>query len=276
MTFQDQTTQQDPNGQASNVVDTGNGILVGVQPAQPRQAGDWNGQQPAQQGNGQQAPQQQVFTAEQVEAFRQQEKDKLYPQMQEMSAQLRALQEEREAEKTERQRLADEAEQARQAKEESEMDLRALMEKRDEEFRSQLEERDRRYEADRAVFDQERRLAEIQEYRRQRIEQEQEYLLPEIRDFVAGNTPEEIDQSIEYIKERSQIIASNFAAAAQQQQQPFRGGAMPSVPPVGPMEQQPSYEQMSPQAIAEMDMDTYKRYRPTLLQAASQSRRRGQ
>jgi len=51
---------------------------------------------------------------------------------------------------------------------------------------------------------------------------------------------------------------------------------MPSVPPVGPMEQQPSYEQMSPQAIAEMDMDTYKRYRPTLLQAASQSRRRGQ
>jgi hypothetical protein len=274
MTFQDQGTQQPPQ----EVVDTGNGILVGVQPAQPRQASDWTGQQPQQQqGNGQQPPQQQVFTAEQVEAFRQQEKDKLYPELQNMSAQLRALQEERDQEKAERQRLADEAEQARLAKEESELDLRTLMEKRDAEFREQLEERDRRYEADRAVFEQERRLGEIQEYRRQRIEQEQEYLLPEIRDFVAGSTPEEIDQSIEYIKERSQIIASNFAAAAQQQQQPFRGGAMPSVPPVGPMEQLPSYEQMSPDVIAAMDMDTYKRYRPQLLQATNPNRnRRGQ
>ena len=273
MTFQDQ--QQPPPQE--QVADTGNGFLVGVDPAQPRRAAEWGQQQQPEQ---QQAPQQQVFTAEEVEAFRQQEKDKLYPQIAEMSAQLKELKEAREAEQAERQRLADEAEAARKEKEESEMDLRALMEKRDAEFQAALEERDRRYEADRAVFEQERRLGEVHEYRRQRVEQEQEYLLPELREFVTGNSPEEIDQSIEFIKERSVQIISNFAAAAQQTQaqQPFRGGtAMPSVPPVGPMEQLPSYEQLTPDVIAAMDMDTYKRYRPQLLQATNPNRqRRGQ
>ena len=37
---------------------------------------------------------------------------------------------------------------------------------------------------------------------------------------------------------------------------------MPSVPPVGPMEQLPSYETVVARDIAAMDMDTYKRYRP--------------
>lgn len=158
------------------------------------------------------------------------------------------------------------------------MDLRALLEKRDQEWQSRFEEQQQRWEADRAVFEKERLLGEVQEYRRQRIEQEQEYLLPELREFVTGNSPDEIDQSIEFIKERSLQIVSNFAAAAQQTQQPFRGGtAMPSVPPVGPLEQLPSYEQLTPDVIAGMDMDTYKRHRPQLLQAASQQqRRRGQ
>ena len=275
MTYQDNAAQQPPPQQQEGVVDTGSGFLVGVDPAQPRRAADWTGQpqQYPQPQNGQQ--QERVFTAEEVEAFRQQEKDKLYPQMQEMSQQLRELREAREAELAERQRLADEAEAARKEKEESEMDLRGLMEKRDEEFRQQLEERDRRYEADRAVFEQERRLTEVMEYRRQRIEQEQEYIDPALRDMVVGNTIEEVDQSIEFIKERSAIIASNYAAALQQQQ-PFRGGAMPSVPPVGPMEQLPSYEQLRPEDISGMDMDTYKRYRTQLLQATNPNRRRGQ
>ena len=68
--------------------------------------------------------------------------------------------------------------------------------------------------------------------------------------MIAGNSIEEVDASIEFIKERSAAIAANYAAAAAQQQQPFRSGtAMPSVPPVGPMEQLPSYEQLTPEDI---------------------------
>lgn len=272
MTFQDSTTQQQPN---PSVVDTGNGFLVGVDPAQPRQANEWTGNQPPQQQQPPQQPQERMFTADEVEAFRQQEKDKLYGRLDEMGTQLKSVLEERESERAERARLAEEAETARQAKEESEMDLRALIEKRDEEWRARFEESEQRSAAERAIFDQERRLTELGEYRRARVEQEQEYILPDLRDFVGGNSIEEIDASIEVIKQRSEVISANFAAAAAQQQQPFRAGAMPSVPPVGPLEQLPSYEQLSPEQIEAMDMDTYKRHRPQLLQAASQQQRRG-
>jgi hypothetical protein len=75
------------------------------------------------------------------------------------------------------------------------------------------------------------------------------------------------------MKPRSEALFANMAAA--QQPQPFRGAAMPSVPPVGPMEQLPSYEQLTPDDIKGMDMDTYKRYRQQLLQATSPNRQRG-
>lgn len=264
------TYTQQPTGQPQNgVADTGSGFLTGVQPAaRPVPTGQVIEQQPPQQ----QQPPQGRFSEEDIERARQQEKDKLYPRLEEMSTQLRSLQEQREAEQAERQRLAEEAEQARLAKEESEMDLRALMDKRDQEYRSQLEERDRRYEADRAVFEQERRLAEVTNYRRDRLEQEQEFIIPELREFVAGSSPEEIDASIEAMKARTEAIVANFV---QQQPPPvpFRGAAMPSAPPVGPMEQLPSYETLSPQDIAGMDMKTYERHRDQLLRAASQQRR---
>ena len=259
----------------STVVDTGQGILVGVQPAQPRMANDFTGQsQPQQQ---QPPPQQPYFTAEDIERARQQEKEKLYPRIEEMSTQLRSLQEERQAEAAERQRLAEEAEAARRAQEEQEMDLRTLMEKREQEWQAQLEERDRRYEQDRAIFEKERQFAEVQSYLRDRLEQEQEYILPELREFVQGSTPEEIDQSIDFIKARSEMIVQQFAAAAQMQaqQQPFRGAAMPSVPPVGPMEQLPSDQPLTPEFLSGMDMKTYERHRDQLLRLANPTQRRG-
>ena len=64
------------------------------------------------------------FTEEDIERARQQEKDKLYPRLEEMEDAAQELQAEREAEQAERQRLADEAEQARRAKEEGEMEVR--------------------------------------------------------------------------------------------------------------------------------------------------------
>lgn len=265
-----QTQQPPTNYSTGQVGESANGFLTGVQPAAHPQTIQQPQQQPMQQGSV--APNLR-FSEEDIEKARQQEKDKLYPRLEEMGTQLRTLQEAREAEQAERQRLADEAEAARLAKEESEMDLRGLIEKRDAEYKAALEERDRRYDADRAVFEQERRLAEVTTYRRDRLEQEQEFIIPELREFVGGDTPEAIDMSIEAMKARTDAIVANFTAQ-QPPPVPFRGAAMPSTPPVGPMEQLPSYEQLSPQDIAGMDMDTYKRYRDQLLRATNP--RRGQ
>ena len=260
-------------------VDTGQGVLVGVQPSSYSQQ---VGQQPqgVPPGQGYQQTGQNVvsnarWTDADIERARQEEKEKLYPRIEEMGGQLKELQEQRQAEAAERQRLAEEATAAQRAKEEQEMDLRALMEKRDAEWQSRFQETEARYAADRAVFEQERRLQEVTSYRQARIEQESEYLLPQLRKYITGDTPEEIDAAIEAAKAETDEIFSNFTAASQQQQ-PFRGAAMPSVPPVGPMEQLPSYETLTPQDIAGMDMDTYKRYREQLLRATSPQQRRGQ
>lgn len=264
----------------------GQGLLVGVTPAQPQNSIQWSQARPDQDvsqrpiqlvdsppPNGA-TPQSNVrFTDEDIERARQQEKDKLYPRIDEMSTQLKALQAEREAEQAERLRLTEEAEEARKAKEESEMDLRQLFEKREAEFNKQINDLSSRYDADRAVFDRERALQEAYAYRIARIEQEQEYILPELRDMIGGDTPDQIDASIEEMKARTEAILANMTAAAQPQ--PFRGAAMPSVPPVGPMEQMPQQESLTADDIRTMDMDTYKRYREQLLRATNPQRQRG-
>jgi hypothetical protein len=260
------------------MVSDGQGVLVGVQPATPHPSSfqqvrpDQAVSQPIQvvdqpQTNGNGAR----FTAEQLEEARRVEKEKLYPRLEEMSNQLKTLQEERDAERAERERLAQEAEAARRQQEEAEMDLRTLFEKREQEFNGQIEQLNQRYETDRAVFERERALQQAAQYRQERIDQESEFIFPELRDLVQGSTPDEVDRSIEEMKQRSEMIYQNLQAA--QQPAPFRGAAMPSVPPVGPMEQLPSYEQLTPEDIRAMDMDTYKRYREQLLNATSPRQR---
>lgn len=266
----------------SNITNTGSGILVGVDPAQPRtQESNYQPQQPRPDQAVSQPvvtpvvqppPQPQPrFTEEDIERARQQEKDKLYGRIEELSTGLKSMQEERQAEQAERQRLAEEAEAARRAKEEGEMEVRDLIAKREQEWTSQIEELKTRFDADRAVFEKERYLQEIAVYRRDRIEQEEQFLLPELRQFITGSSPEEVDNQIEEMKRMTEQIVSNVAAAYQPQ--PFRGGAMPSVPPVGPMEQLPEHQQLTPEMIRDMDMKTYERYREQLLPATNPNRR---
>ena len=269
----------------NNVSDTGSGIIVGAEPAQPRRAADWQQGNPAQQvsqqqpnGNNLVQPEARPayrWTDEDIEAARTQEKDKLYGRITDVQAQLQALQQEREQERADRERLAQEAEDARKAREEQELGVRELLEKRDAEFRKELEERDRRYEADRQIYEKERQLAEAEIYRRDRIEQEANDILPDLRDFVTGNSPEEIDRSIEMIKQRSAMILHNIVAA-EPPPVPFQPrGAAPTVPPVGPLEQQSSQLNLNdPRVLADMDMDTYKKLRPQLLQAANPTNQR--
>jgi hypothetical protein len=270
------------NSTTENIGDTGNGFIVGTQPAQPRLASDWAQQQrpdqavsqPVSVSNGQPQEQRPAYrwTDEDIEAARKQEKDKLYGRIEDVQTQLKTLQSEREAEAAERQRLADEAAEARRTREEAEMETRDLLTKRESEWRDEISKLNARYDADREVFQKERQLQEAELYRRDRIAQEANDILPELRDFIQGSTPDEIDQSIEMMKARTASVVANFVAV-EPPQVPFQPrGAAPTAPPVGPMEQLPSYESLTPEDIKGMDMDTYKRYRSQLLQATSPRR----
>ncbi len=266
-----------------NTGQTADGFLTGVEPAKPRMAADWTdqtggGQPPAQQV---QPPAQQPppgYTDEDIARARREEKDKLYPEIQTMRQQLAELQQQRETEAAERQRLADEAEAARREREEAELSTKDLLARRDQEWSERFDSLERQREQDRAIYEQERRLAELESYRTQRIEQEQEFLLPEIRRYITGNTPEEIDASIEAAKADSESIFQNMTQFAQQVPQvPFQQprGASPTAPPVGPLEEQTHYQDITPQDIATMDMETYKRNRHILLPAAGRAYQRG-
>jgi len=230
--------------------------------------------QPQQYAQPQPQQQNPRWTDEDLERARQQEKDKLYGRLDEVQTQMRTFQAEREAEQAERQRLAEEAAEAVRLKEEGELEVRDLLARKETEWQQRITQMEQRYDADRAVFAKEREFSEVQNYRRDRIEQESEFILPELRDLITGDTVQAVDASIEVMKARTEQIFTNLQAA-NQNVQPFQQprGAAPTAPPVGPMEQMPSYESLTPEDIKGMDMETYKKYRGQLLQATSPQRR---
>lgn len=259
-----------------NSGDTGTGFIAGADPAQPRMAADWPTQNAAQSvsqpvtvvaENGERVTGK-FFTEEDLIKARQQEKDKLYTRIESMDTQLKALQQEREAIEAARKAEAERAAEEAKKKEEAELSVRALLEKKEQEWNNRFQSLEAQREQDRAVYEMERRLSETENYRIARINQESEYIMPELRDLIRGNTPEEIDISIEEMKQRTNAILGNINAVTSQQTPVYRSAA-PTAPPVGPMEQLSVNQTLTPDDIRSMDIETYKRYRDSLLASAS-------
>jgi hypothetical protein len=275
--------QQQPPQQV--VTESGNGFITGMDPrGQQMTAAEWqaangnNGQgyvqqtQPQQfQQPQQQQPTGQVFTAEDIARARQDEKDKLYGRIEEMGTQLQTLAQEREERAAQEQARLDEiAEQERIARE-SALDTRQLLEQRDQEWNQRFATLERERDTERALREQEARFNDVQQYRRSRIEQEQNSIMPELRDLIGGNTEEEIEASIVAMQNRTEAILASVQGAVTQQRQQVRGVGI-TAPPVGPMEQQTTFETLTPDDIRSMDMQTYAKYRDRLLQQTRQAR----
>jgi len=148
-----------------------------------------------------------TYSADDIAKAREQEKAKLYPQLEKMKEELASLKREREeaaAREAERQsRIADEEARAAQLKkeqEENELSFKDLLKKKEQEFQSQLE--NERLERERAIalLEQERKFQELMNYRQGRLEQERENIIPELIDLIEGNSADEIEQSITLLK----------------------------------------------------------------------------
>jgi hypothetical protein len=272
---------------SQEVSEANDGFFVGTDPKEPiRTSATWaevqnetlagnplaHSQQNVEQNVAPTAADTRFYTDEDLERVRREEKDKLYGRIQTMDEQLKAIQKEREA--AEAARLAEleaETEKARREEEEK-METRDLLQRKEEEWSSRFSELEGRYEQDRAVFERERRFTELEQYRQERIAQESEYIIPELRDLITGNSEQEIDGFIEEMKSRTAAIMGQFEASASTQRQAMRGAA-PTAPPVGPLEQMQTYESITPDDIRTMDMETYKKYRASLLNAAGRQYR---
>jgi hypothetical protein len=225
-----------------------------------------------------------VFTEDEVEGIRKQEKDKMYKRLEEADTRVKSMEDqmsqitaEREAAKKEAEaRAAKESEILRQ-REVDELSAKELLLKREEEFNQKLQEIDgdykRRFEeieaqrqSQEAIIEKERRLQELNSYRNRRLQESQEVIIPELIDLVSGNSEDEIETSISVLRDRSSAILESIQQATAQQQGRLRGAPV-TAPPVGPMETQTEYQQLNADDIRNMTMDQYAKMRDRLLNA---------
>lgn len=225
-----------------------------------------------------------VFTEDEVEGIRKQEKDKMYKRIEEADSRVKSMEDqmgqiaaEREAARKEAdERKSKESELLRQ-REVDELSAKELIAKREDEFNLKLKEIDGDYqrrfaeiEAQRqsqeAIIEKERRLQELNSYRQRRLGEEQENIIPQLVDLVAGSSEDEIETSISVLRDRSNAIIESIQQATAQQQGRLRGAPV-TAPPVGPMETQTEYQQLNADDIRNMTMDQYAKMRDRLLNA---------
>ena len=222
-----------------------------------------------------------AYSADDIAKAREQEKAKLYPQMEKMKEELATLKKAREeelAKEAERvaARNAKKAEEALKAKqkEEEELSVKELLSKKEQEWQSQLEaerlERERAF----AMLEKEREFQELNNYRQGRLEQERDNIVPELIDLINGNTKEEIEQSISMLKEKSASISSSVQQAMQTAKQQMAGTRI-TAPAAGPLDNDSSQQSLTPDSIRDLSMAEYAKQRAKLLGTAASNRGQG-
>jgi hypothetical protein len=222
------------------------------------------------------------YTGDDIAKAREQEKNKLYPQMEKMREELSALKaaeaerEAKEAERREQRRLREaEAADKKKREEEETLELRELLQKKEVEWQEKLEaerlERERAF----ALLEREREYQEVTSYRSQRIEQERDNIVPELIDLVQGNSVDEIEQSINVLKDKSARILDSVSQAAQSSRKELQGASLTGLPASGPIDNNSDPRSYSPDDLSKMSMADYAKNRPKLLGGASNNRGQG-
>jgi len=227
-----------------------------------------------------------VFSEDDVENIRKQEKDKMYKRLEEADTRVKSMEEqmaiiaaEREAARKEAELRANKEAEIIRQREIDEMSAKELLLKKEDEFNQRInsveaewQERlnviEQQRQAQEALLDKERQMQALIHYRNNRLQAEQEAIIPELIDLVSGNSEEEIEQSIAVLRERSSAIIESIQQATAQQQGRLRGAPV-TAPPVGPMETQTEYQQLNADDIRNMSMDQYSKMRDRLLNARS-------
>lgn len=242
----------------------------------PTDASAGQGQEPAPTQTGQPsvininpppAPGQQYFTAEQLEAARQQEKDKLYDRMKKQDDQLNAFKtqvEELMTEKQARDKAAEDAAKAQadaaKAAADAKLSAEELIARHAQEMEAERARIAAEFDQQKALLAKERDFLELSNYIRQRISEEvaASNVHPAFTDYITGNTKEEVEASITIAKEKTDKIFEgivNRPPASPTGVQPTGFG------PSGPLDTLQGQRQFTAEDIAKMSMAEYAAYR---------------
>ena len=205
-----------------------------------------------------------------VEDARKEEKDKLYPQMEELQKTVRELQTDRDARQKSEQQAQQQAAEADRLRLEAEQTAVERLETQQREMELRLDSLRREAETERALREKESEYAQVAQYRYERLQQESDAIAPQLVDYVVGSTVEEVEQSIEIAKAKTNQILAELQNAQVNQQ---RAVAPPvtGMPPVDEPNNISGERQMTltPEDIRSMTVEEYSQYRSQLLGAAS-------
>ena len=217
---------------------------------------------------------QKFYTEDDLAKVRSQEKDKVYPQIQSLKEELLSLKKEKEEEAIQKaEALKAEAERLKN-QEESELDVRDLLKKKEAEWSEQLERERSERERAFALLEREKSFADLQTYRQQVLETERDNIIPQLVDFVQGNSREEITESVERLKERSASILESAQSAMQNARKEMTG-TRATLPASGPLETNMESRQFTAADIAAMSVNDYAKYRDKLMSPSAQGKSRG-
>jgi hypothetical protein len=221
-------------------------------------------------------PSDQYFTADQVAAFRQQEKDKLYPQLEQLKvqnadfqAQLESLNADKQSREAAAKATADAEAVTARAAAEQKMSVAELMAAREKEladrqaaFEKSMLDKQQEMAAQQALLQRETEFQTVVNYTQRRLLEERaaRTIMPELEEFITGDSPDKVEESITRMKEKTAKIISE---ATGNPPVPLNTGVLPTgLSPAGPLDAlagqtaEPTAEQ-----IKAMDNDQYAAYR---------------
>ena len=214
------------------------------------------------------------YSEEDLRRVREQEKSKLYPQIDSLKEELNILKKEREERLAEAEKLRAEQETEARKKAEEDMDVRQLLVSKEKEWAERLETETQERERAFKLLEREREYAEVTDYRNRRLQEERENVIPELLDLVSGNNAEEIEASIAGLKDRSSRILDSAQQAMQSARKEMTGSRV-TAPPTGPLDTNSDQQQFTADQIAAMSVTEYAKYRGKLLGQAATDRGKG-
>jgi len=214
------------------------------------------------------------YTEDDLARVRSQEKEKLYPQIDKLKEELDTIKKERDAELAARAAEAEAKAKAQQEALESDMDVRSLLKQKESEWQEQLERERQERERAFALLEREKSFADLQNYRAQRVDAEREAIIPELIDLISGNSREEIDASVEGLKERSARILESAQSAMQNARREMTGTRV-TTPPAGPLDTQSDQRNFTAEDIQSMSMNEYAKYRERIMSDTARGKSRG-
>ncbi|WNI17633.1 hypothetical protein [Actinacidiphila sp. ITFR-21] len=261
-----ETTPGTPGGPATGTAVTPEGTVTVQEPAKPQSAG-----------------QETRFTAADLERVRQEEKDKLYSRLtkvdersEALEAELKRLREDRQAREAEEAQRQQAEQDAAKTKAESEMSAKRLLEERSSEWERKFAELQKEREQERAALAKESEYNALRAYIQERAGAERDHIAPELVDLIAGNSQEEVDASIELLKNKTSQIFQSVQSAQEAARSQMRGVAATGYTGNGPTDGEAGTRTLSAEDIKNMPMSEFAKYRSQLLgAAANQSNNRG-